>query len=79
MIKIEINLILEVNVIYIKLIHVAFSANPRASACFLAFSLKSAMLEFLLCAAANAARLSGYCGRENIAEDTLFPVIAAAY
>lgn len=33
---------------------------PKASACFLALSLKSAMLEFLLWAAANAARLSGY-------------------
>lgn len=36
-------------------------ASPKASACFLAFSLKSAILEFL-CAAARAAKPSGYWG-----------------
>lgn len=43
--------------------YVGFSleAKPKASACFLAFNLKSAMLEFLW-AAANAAKPTGYCG-----------------
>lgn len=45
---------------YIIIAYVAFSLIPSASACFFAFSRKSAMLEFLLWAAASAARLSGY-------------------
>lgn len=54
----------------------ALSLSPRASACFFALSRKSAMLEFLLWAAAKAAKFNGYCGIENSA---LFPFIAAAY
>ena len=54
----------------------AVSLSPSASACFLALSLRSAMLEFLLCAAAKAAKFNGYCGMEN---RPLPPFIAAAY
>lgn len=54
----------------------AFSFSPNASACFLALSRKSAILEFLLWAAAKAAKFSGYCDIENSA-GLLF--IAAAY
>lgn len=54
----------------------AASLRPSDSACFFAFSRRSAMLEFLLCAAASAARLSGYWGIEN---RVLEPLIAAAY
>lgn len=54
----------------------ADSLSPNASACFLAFSRRSAMLEFLLCATAKAAKFNGYCGIEN---SPLPPFIAAAY
>lgn len=59
--------------------YAAFSLMPNASACFLAFSRKSAMLEFLLWAAASAARLSGYCGMEKRPTPQLLFDIAAAY
>lgn len=52
---------------------------PNASACFRAFSRKSAILEFLLWAAASAAKLSGYCGMEKIPTPQLLLDIAAAY
>lgn len=52
------------------------SLSPKASACFLAFKRRSAILEFLLCAAANAAKFNGYCGIEN---SPVPPFIAAAY
>lgn len=54
----------------------ALSLSPKASACFFAFNRRSAMLEFLLCATANAAKFNGYCGIEN---RPLPPFIAAAY
>lgn len=54
----------------------ADSLSPKASACFFAFNRRSAMLEFLLWAAANAAKFNGYCGMEN---SPLPPFIAAAY
>ena len=57
----------------------AFSFSPSASACFLAFNRRSAMLEFLLWAAANAANPKGYCGKENRPAVTFPPFIAAAY
>uniref|UniRef100_A0A1B0F0D2 Uncharacterized protein n=1 Tax=Phlebotomus papatasi TaxID=29031 RepID=A0A1B0F0D2_PHLPP len=62
---------------------------PNASACFLAFSRRSAMLEFLLWAAAMAAILRGYdednrkssvlLVRPELDPITTAPVIAAAY
>ena len=57
--------------------------SPSASACFLALSLRSAMLEFLECkrswwTAARAANPSGYCGWQNTSGDELDDMAAAA-
>jgi len=57
--------------------------SPSASACFLALSRRSAMLEFLECkrswwTAARAANPSGYCGWQNTSGDELDDMATAA-